>query len=175
MAEKSKEEKGGAPTTTGGLDHPMMEFRRQMDRLVDDFSNYFRMPSLGSFGRMPAEPEIFGGTAGLVDVKFDVSESDKEIEIAAEAPGMEEKDIDVEVSAGILTIKGEKKHEEEKKEKNYYLSERRFGSFRRSFRLPDSVDEDKISAEFEKGVLKVTLSKKPEAVSKAKKIEVKGK
>jgi HSP20 family protein len=175
MAEKSKEQKGGTPATTGGGEHPMMEFRRQMDRLFDDFSNYFRMPGFGSLGRMPVEPEIFGGGAGLVDVKFDVSESDKEIEVSAEVPGMEEKDIDVEVSAGILTIKGEKKHEEEKKEKNYYLSERRYGSFRRSFRLPDSVDEDNISATFEKGVLKVTLPKKPEAVSKAKKIEVREK
>lgn len=173
MAEK--EEKGGTPATTGGWEHPMMEFRRQMDRLFDDFSNYFRMPAFGGIGGVTREPDIFGGVAGAVDVKFDVAETDKEIEVTAEVPGMEEKDLDVEVSAGVLTIKGEKKYEEEKKEKNYYLSERRYGSFRRSFRLPDTVDEDKISATFDKGVLKVTIPKKPEAQSKAKKISVKGK
>jgi HSP20 family protein len=175
MTDKSRTENTGTPATTGGREHPMTEFRRQMDRLFDDFSSYFRVPAFGGFGGTSGDPDIFGGVAGPVDVKFDVAETDKEIELTAEVPGMAEKDFDVEVTAGMLTIKGEKKHEEEKKEKNYYLSERRYGSFRRSFRLPETVDEDRISAEFDKGVLKVTVPKKPEAQSKAKKIEVKGK
>lgn len=176
MAEKSVQRKeSGTPAPTGAWEHPMMELRRQMDRLFDDFSSAFRLPGFGGLGRLSAEPELFGHAGGLVDVRFDVSESDEAIDVAAEVPGMSEKDIDVEVSSGVLTIKGEKRHEEEKEEKNYYLSERRFGSFQRSFRLPESVDEDRISANFDKGVLTVHLPKKPEAQTKAKKIDVKSK
>ena len=75
----------------------------------------------------------------------------------------------------MLTIKGEKKHEKEEKGENYYLAERSFGSFERSIRLPDTVDESKIEAKFDKGVLKVTAAKKPEAVKAERKIEIKKK
>jgi HSP20 family protein len=79
----------------------------------------------------------------------------------------------VKVVDGSLSIKGEKQEEKEEKKKEYYLHERRFGSFERSFELPDGVDADKIEAAFKKGVLTVTLPKKPEAQKPAKKIEVK--
>lgn len=176
MAEKPMEKReGGTPTAGGTREHPMMELRRQMDRLFDDFTSAFHLPGFGGLARAGAEPELFGGAGGIVDVRFDVADSEKAIDVTAEVPGMSEKDIDVEVSGGILTIKGEKKHEEEKEDKNYYLSERRYGSFQRSFRLPDTVDEDAISANFDKGVLRVHVPKKPEAQSKAKKIDVKAK
>ena len=87
---------------------------------------------------------------------------------------MAEKDIDVKVSDGNLTIKGEKQEEKEEKKKDYYLQERRFGSFERRFRVPEGVDIDKIEASFKNGVLTVTLPKKPEAQAASKKIEVKG-
>ena len=74
---------------------------------------------------------------------------------------------------GILTIKGEKREEKEERKKDYYLSERRFGSFQRSFQLPDGVDADKIEARFKNGVLTVTLPKSPEAQRKEKKIAIK--
>jgi HSP20 family protein len=86
---------------------------------------------------------------------------------------LDEKNIEVKVTDGVITIKGEKQEEKEEKNKDYYLQERSFGSFQRSFELPQSVDLDKIEATFKKGVLTVTLPKKPEAQKPAKKIEVK--
>ena len=86
---------------------------------------------------------------------------------------MDEKNIEVNVANGGLTIKGEKKDEKEEKKKDYYVSERRYGSFERYFTLPDSVDADKIEATFKNGVLKVTLPKTAEAQKPAKKIDVK--
>ena len=107
-------------------------------------------------------------------MKFDVAEGEDAIEISAEMPGIEDKDLDLSVSDGVLTIKGEKKAETEKTDKNYYLSERRYGSFQRSFRLPDSVDPDKIEAKFDKGVLSLTLPKHAEARERTKKISISG-
>ena len=104
----------------------------------------------------------------------DVVESEKAYELTAELPGMDEKNIEVKVVNGNLTIKGEKQEEEkEERKKDYYLHERNFGSFERSSGIPDSVDADKIEASFKKGVLAVTLTKKAEAQKPAKKIEVK--
>jgi HSP20 family protein len=104
----------------------------------------------------------------------DVVESEKAYEITAELPGMDEKNIEVKVTDGSLTIKGEKQEEKEEKERGYYLQERHYGSFERSFELPESVDPDKIEASSKNGVLTVTLPKKAEAQKAAKKIEVKG-
>jgi HSP20 family protein len=103
----------------------------------------------------------------------DVSEGEKAYEITAELPGLDEKDIEVKLALGGLTIKGEKREEKEEKKKDYYLHERHFGSFERYFRLPDEVDPDKIEASFKKGVLTVTLPKKPEAQKAEKKIAIK--
>ncbi len=103
----------------------------------------------------------------------DVAESEKAYEITAELPGMDEKTIEVKVADGSLTIKGEKQEKKEEKEKGYYLRERHYGSFERSFDVPETVDADKIEASFKNGVLTVTLPKKPEAQKPAKKIEVK--
>jgi HSP20 family protein len=103
----------------------------------------------------------------------DIAESEKAYEVTAELPGMEEKNIEVRIANGNLTIKGEKQDEKEEKKKDYYLSERHFGSFERRFRLSEGVDADKIEASFKKRVLTVTLPKKPEAQKPKKKIEVK--
>jgi HSP20 family protein len=86
---------------------------------------------------------------------------------------MDEKNIEVKLANGGLTIKGEKQEEKEEKEKEYYLHERHFGSFERCFRVPEGVDTSKIEATFKKGVLTVTLPKSPEAQKAEKKIEVK--
>jgi len=86
---------------------------------------------------------------------------------------MDQKNVEVKVANGNLTIMGEKQEEKEEKKKDYYLHERHFGSFERSFEIPEGVDADKIEANFKKGVLTVTLPKKPEAQKPAKKIEVK--
>ncbi len=96
----------------------------------------------------------------------------KEIKVSAEIPGVEPKDIDVSVEDGILTIKGEKKYEREEKEKGQYRMERSYGSFERTIELPAEVDESKAKAEFKKGVLRLTLPKRPGAPSRRKRISV---
>jgi HSP20 family protein len=103
----------------------------------------------------------------------DVAESEKAYEITAETPGMAEKTIEVKITRGNLTIKGQKQEEIEEKKKDYYLQERKFGSFERSFSIPEGVDTDKIEASFKNGVLRVTLPKKLEAQKAVKNIEVK--
>ena len=107
-----------------------------------------------------------------IAVKFDVSESDEGYEVTAELPGLDEKDVEVSISEGLVTIKGEKKAETEEKKKDTYISERSYGAFRRSFRLPQPISENKVEARFDKGVLRVTLPKAPEAKKKAKKIAI---
>jgi HSP20 family protein len=104
----------------------------------------------------------------------DLAETDKAYTVTAELPGMDEKDIDVSINGDMLVIKGEKRQEKEEKNKNYYLSERSYGQFQRSFSLPTGIDRDKIAAEFSKGVLTLTLPKSAEAQQQQKKIEVKG-
>ena len=119
------------------------------------------------FGRLGQFEEGWGKAPAV-----DVCEREKEYEITAELPGMDTSNIDVKLANGVLTIKGEKKEEKEEKEKDYYLSERRFGSFQRSFQLPEGIDEDKIQASFEKGVLTIMLPKGAEAQKPEKKISI---
>jgi HSP20 family protein len=104
---------------------------------------------------------------------IDIAEKGTAYELTAELPGMDDKGIEVTVSDNVLSIKGEKKEEKEQKDKNYHLSERRYGSFQRSFDLPTGVDAAKIEAQFAKGVLTVTLPKTAEAQKKQRKIDVK--
>ncbi len=150
---------------------PFESLRQEIDRLFDDFGFGSRWP----FGRslFSAQPLSRRQLRWPTTPAVDVAESEKAFEITAELPGMDEKNIEVKVADGRLTIKGEKQEEKEEKKKDYYLHERHFGSFQRSFEVPDSVDPDKIEANFKKGVLTVTLPKKPEAQKAAKKIEVK--
>jgi HSP20 family protein len=101
----------------------------------------------------------------------DVSEDKESFIVQAELPGMDPKDVDVNISGNMLTVKGEKKKEEEKKDEHRHSMERYYGSFQRSFQLPANVNTDKIDATFEKGVLKITLPKTEEA--KKKEIEIK--
>jgi len=142
--------------------------RTEMDRLFDRFASGFGMPSLR---RMFDADVPFRFETALPAI--DVTEDADAYKLTAELPGMAESDIEVALTDDTLMIKGEKKEEKEKKEKNYYLSERSYGSFRRSFTLPDGVDRDKIGADFAKGVLTVTMPKAAEAKTEPKKIEVK--
>jgi len=151
---------------------PFENLRREIDRLFDDFDGgFFRSPFRRSaFDVMPLwGREAAWPTAPAVDF----TDTGKAYEITAELPGIDEKNVDVKVANGVLTIKGEKQEEKEEKKKDYYLRERNFGSFERAFQLPDGVDGDKIEANFKKGVLTVSLPKKPEAQQAAKKIDVK--
>jgi HSP20 family protein len=126
------------------------------------------------FGRFEhGWPSLFRREGMMTLPELDVRESSNAVVVEAELPGVDEKDVSVTLANGILTIKGEKKHEKEDKGENYYLSERSFGSFERSIRLPDTIDEGRIEAKFDKGVLTVTAAKKPEAVKAERRIEIK--
>jgi HSP20 family protein len=104
---------------------------------------------------------------------LDVKETEKEIVVEAELPGLDEKDVSLTIQNGVLTVQGEKKLEHEEAKENYHVMERRYGSFQRSLRIPDTVNEDDIEARFDKGVLKVILPKRAEAASEQRKIEIK--
>jgi len=151
--------------------HPFESLHREIDRLFDDFGMGFRWP----FGRslFAAEPLFRREMAWAKMPAVDVVENEKGYEITADLPGMDEKNIEVKIANGTLTIKGEKQEEKEEKKKDYYMRERNFGSFERSFGIPETVDANKIEASFKKGVLTVTLPKTIEAQKPAKKIEVK--
>ena len=138
-------------------ENPFMSLQREIDRLFDDFTRGF--PAFSSAGVGEMLPNI------------DVTETDKQIEITAELPGLEEKDVQVNIADNVLTIRGEKKAEKEEKDKTYRLVERSYGSFMRSLELPEGVNADAIKASIEKGVLKVTVPKP--APAQVKKIEVK--
>jgi HSP20 family protein len=162
-----------APDTASAVEawQPLDSLRQEIDRLFDDFGRGFWQPFRRSL--FSVEPFFRRELKLAAMPAVDVAESDKAFELTAELPGMDEKNIEVKVVDGNLTIKGEKQEEKEEKKKDYYLHERRFGSFERSFELPEGVEVDKIEAAFKKGVLTVTLPKKPEAQKPAKKIEVK--
>lgn len=146
-------------------------FRTEMDRLMDRFDVGFRWPSMHQLFDM--SPALRGeGSSGFTAPAVDVTEDDNGYKITAELPGIDEKNIEISVTNHRLSIKGEKRQEKEEKDKNHYLSERSYGSFTRSFTLPDGVDGDKIVAEFAKGVLTVTLPKTVDA-QKQKKIDIK--
>ncbi len=104
---------------------------------------------------------------------LDVSETDDEIVVKAEVPGVDPKDLDIRVTGNVLTIKGEKREEKEEKTKEVHRIERSYGAFTRSIDLPEMVEAEKIKAECKSGVLTITLPKKPEAKSHQVKIEVK--
>jgi HSP20 family protein len=130
-----------------------------MERVFEDFSRDF------GWGPPPA-------AATAVAPRIDVSETDTEIKIEAEMPGIEEKDVELVLSNGRLTIKGEKKQEKEEKKKDYHVVERSYGSFARSISLPFEADPGQVKASFVKGVLTVTVPKPPEVKAKERKIPI---
>lgn len=137
--------------------NPFAMLQREVDRLFDDFTG-----APGTSGR--------SGALNLVPT-MDVAETEKQIELTVELPGLERKDVDISVEDGVLTIRGEKKAETEQKDKNFHLAERSYGSFYRSMILPRGVDPSSIQAKMANGVLRITIPKpeKPES----QKIEVK--
>lgn len=182
MAEKKSnvEVKKGAPKTTepepSGL-APLVELRQEVDRL---FERAFQgWPSFGGTlagwspfrGRELFLPRVWPSKMPSTDIR----EGEKDYAITVELPGVEEKDVSVEIGDDMLTVKGEKKSERTEKDKNYHLSERTYGSFERSFRLPTDVDAGKVNASFAKGVLNISLPKQASAKPKTRKINVKAK
>ena len=139
-------------------DNPFFTLHREMNRLFDDVFRGFDVTPFGS-DRAMGWPHI------------EVSETDKDIKIAAELPGLDEKDVEVELANGVLAIRGEKKTETEDKERRF--SERYYGHFERRIPVED-VEQDKVSASFKNGVLSITLPKSQTAQQKVKRIAING-
>jgi HSP20 family protein len=165
MAEVPVEVKKASPAETTTPD-VWRSFRSEMDRLFDRFG----FPSLRRM--FDVEPWRPMSAFSFSVPPIYMSEDDKAYKISAELPGLDAKDVDVSVSGNMLILKGKKRQEKEEKDKNYYFSERAYGSFQRAFELPASVDRDKVAADFSKGVLTITLPKTPGAQKQQKKIEV---
>jgi HSP20 family protein len=161
-----------APAPTARTWHPFESLHREIDRLFDDFSVGWPRLSLGE--RNEVAPFRRMARLGL-EVATDVTETEKEYRVTAEIPGLDEKDVEVNLASGVLTMKGEKKEEFEESKKDFYRSERSYGAFQRSFRLPEDVDPEKIEASLKKGVLTVVLPKTAEAQKKTRKVEIKAK
>ena len=167
------EAKSAATAVPGPLRRPMTTLGREIDRLLQEYVPWG--PWRPTIGGSAFEAEPYGqglikmGPAPIVDVV----EKEQAYEITAEVPGMDQSNIQVSFAGGTLTIKGEKKEEKAEQKKEFFVSERRFGAFQRSFRVPEGVDTDKIEANFKDGILTVTLPKTIEAREKEKVIPVK--
>jgi HSP20 family protein len=145
---------------------PFLSLHREMNRLFDDVFRGASLPSAaGSQGQ--------GDVGNFVNASMNVSETDKEIRITAELPGVTEQDIDVSLDDDVLTIRGEKKFERKDDKENFHFVERSYGTFQRSLRLPHAVDSEQVQASFENGVLTVTVPKtrQPE---RSRRIQVQG-
>lgn len=145
-----------------GDEDALQSLQRGISHLFDDFAR--RMQFNGEW--LP-----FGG--GNFTPRVDISEDEQAVRVVADIPGMAEQDIDVSLSGNLLTLKGEKKHEAEHREGNYYRSERSFGAFRRVIQLPSEVDPERVEAKFKNGVLTVTLPKSAAAQQQRHKIDIK--
>lgn len=166
---------GGSVTPVRSY-HPMSNLREEIDQVFNRFLGE-SWPLLGSRFRSLSDWDPFRATAAgssmmAPPVHADVTETEKAYEISMELPGMDERDVEIDVSDNLLSIKGEKRTEKEEEDKDHHLTERRFGSFRRAFAVPTGVEQEKVAASFAKGVLKVTLPKSKEAQRKARKIEI---
>ncbi|QFU16930.1 Hsp20/alpha crystallin family protein [Microvirga thermotolerans] len=148
----------------GGND-PFLSLHREMNRLFDDVLRGTGLPATGSQGQ--------GGVGNFVNASMNVSETEKEIRITAELPGVTEQDIDVSLDDDVLTIRGEKKFERSDEKENFHFVERSYGTFQRSVRLPFPVDPEQVRAHFENGVLTVTLPKTAQQ-ERSRRIQVQG-
>lgn len=144
------------------LRHPMAEFRKEVNRLFENYSPSFSAPDF----------EPFRWIKGSHVPAVDLTKRENEYELTAELPGLNEGDFDITVWDHTLTLKGEKTEEREEKKKDYYLSERQFGSFERTLKLPEDADTGGIDASFKDGVLKILVPRSEEAKAAEKKISV---
>jgi len=167
------------PTTRSGSSavrshDPFHSLRQRIDSLFDEMGNGFFGGSLAR-----ANGGSLAARFPFNEPSVDVVETDKSYEVSAELPGVDEKNIEVQIADGVLTLRGEKREEKEEQDekKNYHLVERSYGSFQRSFALPENVAEDKVTAEFQNGILKIVVPKTaPSKVEeKTRKIEIKAK
>jgi HSP20 family protein len=174
----NKEDEGAGktiPVRHGGLREqeyplfsPVTQLRQDIDRIFDHAFRGLGFPPFGG-DRLFSSP-IAGG---MLKPTLDVGATDKEYSITIEIPGVDERDVKLEITGNTLTIRGEKKQEKEERERDYYCVERSYGSFQRVLSLPDDVDQERVEAKFAKGVLTVSLPRKTMPQSEVKRIEVK--
>ena len=172
-----------APWRWGGLrrwdeeDRPYESFFREMDSLHKEmdrlFEEFWKGSGRHSMMAAPWRSMLSTGMHGGVIPSIDLTEDEKAFHIQVELPGMDKDDVDITLANGLLTVRGEKKREDEEKGKDFYRKERSFGSFSRSLPIPAEVDESKIDASFTKGVLYIELPKSEEAQKKVTHIDVK--
>lgn len=148
---------------------PLATLREEIDRLFDDFGpSHWRRPlSRRMIGRFPSNIEW------RLSPAVEVVECDGEYSLTAELPGLAPEDIEIRLTDGMISVRGEKSEERKEEKEDYILSERRYGSFHRTVPLPSGVDSSAIAAQFSNGVLTVTMPKSKEAKSKERKVEVK--
>jgi HSP20 family protein len=146
------------------VEHPLVMFQREMDRLFEEFRRGFDLPMFTRGER----------AGGYLAPRIDVSEKDDAVVVCAELPGLEEKDVEVTLTDNVLLIRGEKKQEKEERERGYTYRERSYGSFERRVPIDAEVLADKVSAGFKNGVLTVTLPKNPEAQKHVRRIPIGG-
>jgi HSP20 family protein len=145
---------------------PFAPVRREMERLFEDFFSVFGVPTRGERESAPLP-------AGIIAPRIDVSETDDEVRITAELPGLSEDDVEVRLIDDVLTIRGECQTEQEDEEQDYRVIERARGTFVRSLRLPFSADPSEVQASFKNGVLTIRIPKPQEARERVQRIEVK--
>lgn len=174
---KKEEENAGKPVpvrhsasheTDYSLSHPITRLHHDIDRLFEDAFRGFGFAPFG--GGKPLFPQMSGG---LLKPTLDLGATDKEYTVTVEIPGVDDKDIKLEIVNSTLTIRGEKKQEKEENDQNFYRLERSYGSFQRVLSLPEDVDEAGVAAKFTKGVLTITLPRKSMPQSQIRRIEVK--
>ncbi len=156
-----------------GASHPLDQLRTEIDRLLSDFlRGYWHVP----FRRAAVDVEpLWRGDITLgATPAVDIVDKDDCYKLTAELPGVDEKKVEIGFRNGTLTIEGKKDESVEDTKQDHLVSERHYGDFHRTFRVPDGVDADKIEASFNNGVLSVTLPKTAEARSKRKRVEIKG-
>ncbi len=145
---------------------PFLALRRGMDRLFDQVAGGgFAMPWAAPFA-----------ASGVLAPKVDVAETEAGLEITAELPGIEAKDVAIELADGVLTLRAERKAErtEEDKDKRWHIVERQSGTFLRRFALPFDAEAEKVEARFDKGVLHIAIPRPPDSKPQARRIEVRG-
>ncbi|MBA3859484.1 MAG: hypothetical protein C0507_21480 [Cyanobacteria bacterium PR.3.49] len=155
-----KEEKKQTTAVAHRRDNALYTLQEEMNKLFEDFTRGFHKP-------------LWLEAVSDFNTKVDIKDNDKNIEVTAELPGVELKDIEVLVEDKSLIIKGEKRSEKEEKDKSFYRMERSYGSFYRELPMPCAIDKEAIEASYKDGVLKVTLAKSGETASNGKKIQIK--
>ena len=160
----------------------LVKGRRSLARTAPAFPGFGQLPTFEDMDtRMrkmiegnilaPSDFGLFAESLGFLPAT-DITETKDQVTITVELPGLEKKDLDIDVDGDLLTVRGEKTEEKTEDDKKYHCVERTYGSFQRSFMLPRTVDSARISAEFEKGVLKVMLPKTAEAKAKGRKVDI---